>query len=221
MRILVIEDQEEIAIFIKKGLEAEMFTVDVALTGKQGEFLASINNYDLVISDLNLPDKNGIEIIKSIRKKGKFFPVIMLSGITDNKIKIEALDSGIDDYQTKPFSMEELTARVRSNIRRANGETSPASLVYKDIIVDLKAHEVKRGEKEIKLRKKEFELLEYFVRNPKTTLSRSMILEHVWDHHADPFTNTVEVHIRALRKKINGPKEDLIKTIHGIGYKLD
>jgi len=221
MRVLIVEDEEDIASFIKKGLEAENFVVDVALEGEKGRFLALTNEYDLIILDIKLPDMDGIEVCRMIREKKKTVPVIMLTVKTDVKSKVEALNIGADDYLTKPFAFEELLARIRALLRREK-TTIGDTLKMADLVLDTKSHSVQRAGRPIDLSKKEFVLLEYFIRNPGTVLTRSMILEHVWDMNADPFTNTVDVHVRLLRKKIDeGHRRKFIRTVHGYGYKLE
>ncbi len=221
MRILVIEDEKGISNFIKKGLEAEYFTVDTAFDGEEGLNLAQINEYDVIVLDIRLPKKNGIEVCKELRKENSSVPIIMLTVEGDVKIKVETLNAGADDYLVKPFSLEELIARIRALLRREKKITGDV-LQIDDLVLDTVSHKVKRGEKEINLSRKEFALLEYLMRNPGVVLTRGMILEHVWDMNADPFTNTVDVHIRFLRKKIDeGFKKKLIKTVHGSGYKIE
>lgn len=221
MKILLVEDEEEISLFIKKGLEANFFVVDVAENGNEGEKLGMINSYDVIILDYNIPEKNGLELCKIFRKKGKTFPIIMLTAESDIEKKVEAFSFGANDYMTKPFAIEELIARIKSLGKSSSNIENLDTISYDDLTIDLKKYIIKRADKEIDLRKKEFILLEYFMRNPGTVLTRSMILEHVWDTNADPFTNTVDVHIRTLRKKINdGFDKKLIDTIRGIGYRL-
>jgi len=221
MRILIIEDEEEIASFIKKGLCSENFAVDWSGTGEKGMELAKTNDYDLVILDIKLPGKDGIMVLKELREAKKTFPVIMLSVKSDTPAKIEALNIGADDYLTKPFSFEELLARIRALLRREKRITGP-KLKIAELELDALSHTVVRAGKSIKLNKKEFALLEYFMRNPGITLTRNMILEHVWDMSADPFTNTVDVHVRFLREKIDeGHAKKLLHTVHGYGYKME
>jgi len=221
MRILIIEDEKDIASFIKKGLQAEHFAVDCVNNGKDGIYCALINDYDLVILDLRLPDIYGLEVFKKIRETKTALPIIILTVENEIKKKVEAFDLGANDYLTKPFAIEELIARIRALLNRGRAVSNNALLKISDLEMDLKSHEVKRGEKKIELRHREFDLLEYFMRNPNTVLTRSMILEHVWDMNVDPFTNTVDVHVRYLRKKIDdGYKKKLLKTIHGSGYKI-
>lgn len=221
MKILLIEDEEEIALFTKKGLESELFTVDVVHDGIKGENMALINDYDILIIDHNLPGKNGIEICDFLRKTGKKYPIIILTAENDMEKKISAFNCGANDYLTKPFAIEELVARSRALLRPQH-LNSNTEFSHKDLTIDLKKHTATRAQKTLNLRKKELALLEYFMRNPETILTRSMILEHVWDTNADPFTNTVDVHIRALRQKLNfeSSLEPLIETVRGVGYKL-
>ncbi len=222
MKILLVEDEVEIAEFVMKGLRAEQFSVDWAATGEKGLMWAKVNEYDLAVIDINLGHgESGLDICGEIRKKGKAFPIIMLSVINDAATKIAALNTGADDYLTKPFFVAELIARVRALLRREKKLTGPV-LAVADLAMDTLAHTVRRGGREIKLNRKEYTLLEYFLRNAGTTLTRGMILEHVWDMTTDPFTNTVDVHVRFLRAKIDDKfKKKLIKTVHGYGYKLE
>jgi len=220
MRILIVEDEKDIASFIKKGLQAEHFAVDVATNGKDGSFSALTNDYDLVILDLGLPDIYGLDVFKKIKETKSDLPIIILTVEDDTKRKVEAFNLGVSDYLTKPFAIEELVARIRALLNRGKFKESN-KLEIADLEMDLKTHEVKRANKKIELRHREFNLLEYFMRNPEVVLTRSMILEHVWDMNVDPFTNTVDVHVRYLRKKIDDSfKKKLIKTVHGSGYKI-
>ena len=221
MRILIIEDQKQILDFVKKGLQAEGFAVDGAESGEKGSFLARTNDYDLAVLDIRLPEKNGVEICRELRERGKTFPVIMLTVVGDTKSKVEALNAGADDYLTKPFSFEELLARIRALLRRGK-EIVGDKIELDDLVLDSVAHTVSRAGKAVELTRKEFTLLEYFMRNPGVVLTRGMILEHVWDMDIDPFTNTVDVHVRALRKKLDGRKNHkFIQTVHGYGYKFE
>ena len=221
MRILLIEDQRQIADFIIKGLRAERFAVDWADTAEKGTGWVNINAYDLGIFDVRLPNMSGIEACKLIRSKGETFPVIILSVMQDAFTKVDALNGGADDYLQKPFFLAELIARVRALLRRGTKVENPV-IKFADLLVDTIHHTALRAGQPIPLNRKEFGLLEYFVRNPRVTLTREMILEHVWDANVDPFTNTVDVHVRYLREKIDGNyPEKLIKTVHGYGYKLE
>lgn len=220
MKVLIIEDEKDIASFIKKGLQAEHFTVDSASNGNEGTYLALTNDYDLILLDLRLPDVYGLEVFKKIKYEKPEKPIIILTVEDDVKKKVEAFDLGVHDYLTKPFAIEELIARIRALLNR-DKKIASNKLKIADLEMDMRAHEVTRSNKKINLRHREFDLLEYLMRNPGVVLTRSMILEHVWDMNVDPFTNTVDVHVRYLRRKIDeGFKVKLIKTIHGSGYKI-
>ncbi len=221
MRILVVEDEKEISKFLKASLEAEFFSVDVAEDGEQGSYLGRTTDYDLVILDNILPKKTGSGVCEDIRKNGKNVPIIMLSVKADTASKVELLNAGADDYLIKPFSLEELLARIRALLRRPKHIESEV-LTLDDLTLDTKTCVVRRGKSDIYLTRKEFMLLEYLLRNKSIVLSRGMILEHVWDMDADPFSNTIESHILSLRRKIDSPsKRKLIHTIPGRGYKMD
>jgi two-component system copper resistance phosphate regulon response regulator CusR len=221
MRILVIEDEEGIASFLKAGLESEYFAVDIAEDGERGSYLARTNDYDIIILDNMLPKKNGAEVCDDIRKSGKTTPIIMLSARAELGIKVELLNKGADDYVTKPFSLEELLARIRALLRRPAAISSEV-LQTDDLTLDTKQHSIKRGEKEIYLTKKEFMLLELLLKKKGSVVSRGTIMEHVWDMNVDPFSNTIESHILNLRKKIAAEgSRDLISTLPGIGYKIE
>ncbi len=220
MRILVVEDEKQIANFLRSSLEAEYFAVDVASNGEDGSYLARTNVYDLIILDNMLPKKNGIEILKEIRAEGFNTPVLVLSVRTETADKIGLLNAGADDYLGKPFSLEELLARVRALLRRPS-QVEGNVLWVDNLMLDAHRHLVRRGSREVRLTRKEFALLEYLMRNRDKVLTRSMIIEHVWDMAADPFSNTIESHITTLRKKIDaGEARRLISTVIGMGYKL-
>jgi DNA-binding response OmpR family regulator len=222
MRILIIEDEREIADFIARGLQAERFAVDRAQTGADGVAWAKANRYDLAIIDVNLGrNENGLDVCAELRENGEAFPIIMLSVTNDSATKVRALNLGADDYLTKPFSIVELLARIRALLRREKKITGP-KITIADVVMDTLAHTATRAGKLLPLNRKEFTLLEYLMRNPGTTLTRAMILEHVWDMNADPFTNTVDVHISFLRAKIDsGRRKKLIQTVYGYGYKIE
>lgn len=220
MRVLVIEDEEGIARFLKAGIESEYFAVDVAEDGEKGSYLARTNDYDIIILDNMLPKKSGSEVCDDIRMDGKNTPIIMLSARAEMSAKVELLNKGADDYLTKPFSLEELLARMRALLRRPSHVSSEV-IEIDDLIMDTKKHTTTRNGKEIYLTRKEFMLLEYLLRHKGSVVSRGMILEHVWDINVDPFSNTVESHILNIRKKINGEKgKNLIHTLPGGGYKI-
>lgn len=220
MRILVVEDQQEISDFLVKALKAELFVVDVASDGERGSYLGRITEYDLIILDNILPKKSGLEVCLDIRASGKTTPILMLSVKEGIDTKVNLLNAGADDYLTKPFSLPELIARIRALLRRPIQTTHEVFSVG-DLTLDTKRHVVRRGTTEIYLTRKEFMLLEYLMRNAGTVLSRAMLLEHVWDVNTDPFSNTIEAHIMSLRKKIGDTKKNrIIHTLPGRGYKI-
>lgn len=222
MRILVVEDEHRIANSIKKGLEQEKYAVDVAYTGTDGFDLASTEEYDLILLDLLLPGMDGIAICKELRAKAIHTPILMLTAKGQIQEKVEGLDSGADDYLTKPFSFEELVARIRALIRRPKHALSE-TLHVGDLELNTVTYAVRRDGKEINVSNKEFALLEYLMRHPKTVVTKEQIISHVWDYESDILPNTVEVYIRNLRNKIDHPfdtKPALIQTARGFGYKL-
>ena len=220
MRILVVEDEKKVASFIKKGLEEENYAVDIAYDGEEGLVLAEINEYDLVLLDIMLPKLDGMEVLRRIRGNGSGVPILMLTAKDAVEDIVSGLDSGSDDYLTKPFSFAELLARVRALLRRKTKEKTDF-LTIGDLILSTSTHRVKRGGREIELTAKEYALLEYFMRNPNRILTRTLITEHVWDYHFDPSTNVVDVYVNYLRKKIDqGFEKKLIHTIRGSGYMI-
>jgi DNA-binding response OmpR family regulator len=221
MRVLIVEDELAIIDFLKKCFEAECFVVDLAYDGEQGSFLARTNDYDLVILDNIMPKKTGLEVCRDIRRDGRTVPIIVLSVRSEASEKVDLLNAGADDYLTKPFSLDELMARVRALLRRPRQIESDVYQID-DLVLDTSRYSVRRGAEEIRLTKKEFSLLKYLMKNQGVVLSRGMIMEHVWETSADPFSNTIECHILSLRKKIDGEgKSKLIQTISGRGYKID
>lgn len=220
MRILVIEDEKKIADFIKRGLKEEGYAVDAAFDGENGLFMAKTNEYDLIILDLMLPKMNGIAVCRKLREEKNPAPVIMLTAKDTVKDKVAGLDSGADDYLTKPFAFEELLARVRAILRKADSG-QPTKLKVADLELDLYTHKVHRAGKEIVLTAKEYALLEYLMRNAGSIVTRTMISEHVWDIDFDTFTNVIDVYINYLRNKIDaGHSKKLIQTIRSRGYIL-
>ncbi|KKU56962.1 MAG: Two component transcriptional regulator, winged helix family [Candidatus Amesbacteria bacterium GW2011_GWA2_47_11] len=222
MRILVVEDEHRIANSIKKGLEQEHFAVDVAYSGSDGWDLAEGEEYDLIILDLMLPGMDGLEICRKLRRAGINTPVLMLTAKGQVQDRVTGLDTGADDYVTKPFAFEELLARMRALTRRPKVTLDPV-LTTDDLSLDTKSYEVKRGIHLIKLSAKEFSLLEYLLRNSGNILTKEQIISHVWNYDADILPNTVEVNIRNLRNKIDRPfkgKKALIATVRGFGYKV-
>ena len=222
MRILVIEDQAKTAQFLKKGLNEVGYSVDIAETGSAGESYIASSEYDLIILDVMLPDQNGLDTARHIRRDGFTGPILMLKALTTTKNKVNGLDAGADDYLTKPFSFEELLARVRALLRRNSATNTVNSILkYSDLEVDLIHRKVTREGKELSLTAKEFSLLEYFIRNPERPLGRVSIAEHVWDIHFDSESNVIDVYINLLRKKIDAPfKKKLLQTVVGVGYVL-
>lgn len=221
MRILVVEDEKEIRNYLKKSLEAECYAVDTADNGEKGLDLARNSKYDLLLLDNIMPKRTGKEMCEILRKEGRNVPILMLSVRSEATTKVDLLNAGADDYLTKPFSIDELSARIKALLRRPKIIERE---IYKlnDLTLDVSRHAVKRGNKEIYLARKEFALLNYLMQNRGIVLSRSMIMEHVWDMSADPFSNTIESHIVSLRKKIDvSGKKKLIHTIQGRGYKID
>jgi heavy metal response regulator len=220
MRILVVEDERKIAEFIKKGLKAEGYAVDTAADGEEGRFLAGTGDYDLILLDLRLPKMDGVMLCRTLRAEKYAGPILMLTARDTVKDKVLGLDSGADDYLTKPFDFEELLARVRALLRK-RGAGEPTRLQVDDLVMDLVAHTVERGPQPIALTPKEFSLLEYFLRNAGAVVSRAMIAEHVWDIHFDSFTNVIDVSVNHLRNKVDRdfPKK-LIHTVRGRGYVL-
>ena len=220
MRILVVEDETRIADFVVRGLKEEQYAVDVAYDGEQGMYLADINPYDLMILDIMLPHKDGIAMCQELRKKKISTPILMLTARGAVKDKVTGLNSGADDYLTKPFSFEELLARVKVLLRRNKAEKTPI-LKIADLELNQLSHEVKRKGKPVALTSKEYMLLEYLMLNAGQVISRSMISEHVWNENFDSMTNVIDVHIRNLRQKIDkGAAKKLIRTMRGAGYVL-
>ncbi len=222
MRILIVEDEHRIANAIKKGLEQEGYAADVTYSGNDGFDMASTEDYDAIILDIMLPEMDGITICKELRKNRIHTPIILLTARGQIKDKVEGLDSGADDYLTKPFSFEELLARVRALGRRPKTVLDPV-LKVEDLTLDPKQFQVERNGTYIKLSSKEFSLLEYLMRNAGRILTKDQIIGHVWDYDADILPNTVEVYIRNLRNKIDSPfhrEKPLIHTVRGFGYKI-
>jgi len=220
LRILVVEDEKKVASFIKKGLEEQSYVVDVAYDGKQGEDLASQNDYDLIILDVLLPKQDGVVTCQKIRGQKNESPILMLTAIGDTEAKVRGLDSGADDYMTKPFHFEELLARVRALLRRKSQDKSVV-LQVGDLVVDPVSRKVERDGKQIRLTSREFALLEYLMRNKGRTLSRVHIAQHVWNVSFDMESNVIDVYVKLLRQKIDKDfDKQLIHTIVGVGYVL-
>lgn len=222
MRILVVEDEHKIANSIKKGLEQELYVVDVAFSGDDGYDLAISEEFDLIILDLLLPEMDGVEICSHLREKQIHTPVLMLTAKGQVEDKVKGLNAGADDYLTKPFAFEELLARIKALTRRPK-DVIGSTLCFEDLTLNTLTYEVKRGSKKIQLSSKEYALLEYFLRHPNQVITKEQIINHVWSYDADVLPNTVEVYIGYLRNKIDRifpEKEPIIQTIRGFGYKL-
>ena len=220
MKILVVEDEKKVGAFIKKGLEEDSYSVELAYDGDKGEELAATRNFDLIILDILMPKKDGLTVLKDLRAKRVPTPVLMITakGSVDDKVK--GLDSGADDYLVKPFAIAELLARVRSLLRRGPAEKS-TTLVVGDLSLDLVSHKARRGQNTIELTVKEYTLLEYFMRNANKVLSRTIISEHIWNYNFDTGTNIIDVYINHLRNKIDGGRDKkLIYTVRGVGYMM-
>ncbi len=221
MRILLVEDDLKVASFVVKGLKEEGFAVDHASDGEEGLYLALNEQYDAAVIDIMLPKLDGLLLIRGLRGDKINTPVIILSAKRSVDDRIEGLQSGADDYLTKPFAFSELLARLQALIRRATGASEPTSLAVADLSMNLLSREVIRGDKKIELQPREFALLEYLMRNAGRVVSKTMIMEHVWDYDFDPQTNVVEARICRLRDKIDKDcAVKLIQTIRGVGYVL-
>ncbi|HBA36507.1 TPA: DNA-binding response regulator [Candidatus Falkowbacteria bacterium] len=220
MKILIVDDEAAIVQFLKDGLEANMYVVETAADGERGAFLGRTGNYDLIILDYMLPKMNGAEVLKELRQEKKHVPVLMLTVKSELANKNELFTLGADDYLSKPFLFEELLLRVRALLKRppkVEGEI----LKIDNLTLNTRSKVIRRGGREIYLTRREFALLEYFLLNRDKIVSRSQILDHVWDYNADPFSNSVETHLASLRRKINLNKNrNLIHTFTGRGYKL-
>jgi len=220
MRILVVEDDQKVARFLKQGLQEDGHAVDVAADGEQGSRQAHLAPYDLIVLDVQLPQKNGFQLSRELRREGLTTPILMLTGRDATEDVVKGLDSGADDYLTKPFAFDELLARVRALTRRQ--APAPAGLLrYDDLELDRLRRVVRRGGRRIDLSPREFRLLEYFLLHPDEVVTRTTLLEQVWDMSFDPETNVVDAHISNLRRKIeDGSGTRLIQTVRGAGYAL-
>ncbi len=220
MKILVIEDEKKIASFIRKGMEAAGFVVDVSHHGDEGFTLATTRPYQAVVLDIMLPGKDGLSILRNLRDRKMAVPVILLTARSELNERLEGLNLGADDYLTKPFHIEELIARIHAVTRRAAG-TSQSILAVADMKMNLLTRNVTRGGEAIELTAREFSLLEHLMRSPGRVLTRVEICERVWDYNFDPGTNLVDVYVQRLRKKVDGDAaQKLIETIRGVGYRI-
>jgi heavy metal response regulator len=220
MKILVVEDEKKVASFIKRGLEEEKYEVDVAYDGEEGCQKILDGSYSLIVLDVMLPKKDGFAVVKEMRMKKLQTPVLMLTAKDTVEDIVAGLNSGSDDYLTKPFAFAELLARVRALLRRSEQERG-AEIRFADLRLDPVTHKVWRKDKEIDLTAKEYSLLEFFMRNPNQVLTRTTIAENVWDYIFDSFTNIIDVYVNYLRKKIDRDADKkLIHTVRGVGYIL-
>lgn len=221
MQILIIEDEWKISQSLKKGLTEENYAVDIATDGQEGLYKFSINEYDLIILDLMIPKVDGFRVCQEIRKKNTDLPILILSAKDDVEDRVKGLDYGADDYITKPFSFTELTARIRALLRRGN-KADPVILQVDDLTFDPTTKIVKRGGRQISLTAREHALLEYFMRHKGMVLSRTQLLEHVWDYNYNGVSNVVDTYVKYLRKKlkVNKSSTELLHTVRGLGYIL-
>jgi DNA-binding response OmpR family regulator len=220
MRILVVDDDRRLCAVIKRGLLEEAYAVDLAYDGEEGEYLAEVNPYDLIILDIMLPSKGGIQVCHELRAKKVNTPILMLTAKDAVEDRVRGLDTGADDYLVKPFAFNELLARVRALLRREGMSKSP-ELRVGDLTLNTLTRQVWRGQRPVELTTKEYVILEYLMRHPNVVVTRTMIEEHAWDYDFDSLSNLVDVYIRRLRRKIDNDGEDgLIQTVRGAGYRL-
>ncbi|PHX97621.1 MAG: DNA-binding response regulator [Gemmatimonadetes bacterium] len=219
MKVLVIEDDPTVGKFVKRGLEEQRYSVDLVTDGEEGERLALTQPYDLILLDLRLPRRSGIDVLRNLRARGFEKPVLVLTAQDAVDAKVETLRAGADDYVTKPFAFEELLARVEAIARRPRAIASPV-LKIADLELNIDSHEVSRAGNAIELTPKEFLVLEYLMRHAGKVMSRTLITEYAWGYHFDSGTNVVDVVINHLRKKVDGAgiKKKLIATVRGVGY---
>jgi two-component system OmpR family response regulator len=222
MKVLLVEDNERVAQFVRKGLLEEGHIVDHADNGRDGLFFAASGQYDVMILDRMLPGGvDGLGIVEALRKTENKTPILILSALAEVDDRIRGLRAGGDDYLTKPFAFGELEARLEALVRRSKGVEIQTVLTVADLRIDLLSHKVTRSGKPIQLQRREFKLLEYLVRHAGQVVTRTMLLENVWEHHFDPQTNVIDVHISRLRQKIDlGSGCALLHTIRGVGYRL-
>ena len=222
MKILIVEDNERVALFLKSGLMEAGYTIDHAENGRDGMLFAASENYDVIIMDRMLPGGvDGLAIIEALRRTGNKTPIMILSALSDVEERIRGLKAGCDDYLVKPFAFGELLARLDALLRRTQEKRDETTLTVGDLTMDLLTHKVKRGGRTLTLQPTEFKLLEYLMRHSDQVVTRTMLLENVWDYHFDPQTNVVDVHISKLRQKFDtGATRQLLRTIRNAGYML-
>jgi two-component system, OmpR family, response regulator len=220
VRVLVVEDETKMAALLRRALEREGYAVDVAANGQDGLWMATENRYDAIVLDVMIPPPNGFEVCRELRGRGQWAPILLLTARDSVSDRVAGLDAGADDYLAKPFSFAELYARLRALARRGARER-PSVLGVDDLVLDPAAHSVHRGDRAIDLSPKEFALLELFMRHPGEVLSRTQILDHVWDFAYDGTSNVVDVYVRYLREKVDRPFGcSSIETVRGVGYRL-
>ena len=219
MRILVVEDDKKIASFVVNGLKQSGYAVDHSPEGENGLIMAQSIAYDAAVVDIMLPKLDGLSLIQQLRAKGTHIPVLILSAKASVDDRVKGLQAGGDDYLTKPFAFSELLARIQALIRRASHATEPSRLVVGNLTLDLLTRQVERGGEHIELQPREFALLEYLMRNPNRTVTKTMILEHIFDYSFDPQTNVVDVLVHRLRSKVDKDRA-MLHTIRGVGYVL-
>jgi len=220
MRILVVEDERKVASFVERGLREEHYAVDVAYDGEDGLYRAQSDTYDAIVLDILLPKKDGLQVLRELRNGGNHTPVLILTAKGTVPDRVHGLDSGADDYLTKPFAFDELLARLRAVLRRG-ASAQPLRLQCADLTLDVVTHEVTRAGAHVALTSKEYALLEYFMRRAGEIVTRTQIAEHVWDETFDPFSNVIDVYVHYLREKIDrGFGTPLLHTMRGVGYVL-
>jgi DNA-binding response OmpR family regulator len=221
VRILVVEDDRKVSAFLRQGLEEEGHAVDTAADGEQGAMLAHVNPYDVLVLDVQLPKKNGLQVAAELRREGSAVPILMLTARDATEDVVRGLDSGADDYLTKPFAFDVLLARVRALGRRGGAAVAAAVLRYGDIEMDRVHHRATRGARALELTAREFRLLEHFLTRPDEVVKRTELLEKVWDMSFDPGTNVVDVHVSNLRRKLEeGGEPRVLQTVRGVGFAL-
>jgi len=220
MRILVVDDDRRLCGIIKRGLLEETYAVDVAYDGEEGQYMAEVNPYDLIILDIMMPKKDGIEMCQELRAKRINTPILMLTARDAVEDRVRGLDAGADDYMVKPFSFNELLARVRALLRRETITKSP-EIKLGDLVLNTLTREVRRRDRTIELTTKEYVILEYFMRHPNVVVTRTMLEEHAWNYDFDSMSNLIDVYIRRLRRKLDDENgESLLQTVRGAGYRL-
>ena len=220
MRVLVVDDDRRLCNIVRRGLVEEAYAVDVAYDGEEGEYMAEVSPYDLIILDIMMPKKDGIQVCEELRAKRINTPILMLTARDTVDDRVRGLDAGADDYMVKPFSFNELLARARALMRRESMTKSP-ELKVGDLVLNTQTREVRRGDRTIELTTKEYVILEYFMRHPNAVVTRTMLEEHAWDYDFDSVSNLVDVYIRRLRRKLDDDeRESLLQTVRGAGYRL-